>query len=176
MTDVAKLDLKGETHEFPVLHGSEGPSVFDIRKLYGATDMFTFDPGFKSTASCESGLTFIDGEEGVLLHRGYPIGQLAEHSNFMEVCYLLLNGDLPGQDELDKFSWTITRHTMLHEQLRQLSQWFPPRCASDGGDVRRGRRAERLLSRQHRYSRSTASHDFEPPPDREDADDRGLGL
>ncbi|MBH9538101.1 citrate synthase [Novosphingopyxis sp. YJ-S2-01] len=122
--DVAKLDLKGETQEFPVLHGTEGPSVFDIRSLYGKTDMFTFDPGFKSTASCESGLTFIDGEEGVLLHRGYPIGQLAEHSNFMEVCYLLLNGELPQSDELDKFSWTITRHTMLHEQLRQLFSGF----------------------------------------------------
>ena len=114
MNDIAKLDLKGETHEFPVLQGTEGPDVFDIRSLYGKSDMFTFDPGFKSTASCESGLTFIDGDEGVLLHRGYPIGQLAEHSNFMEVCYLLLNGELPDGKELEKFSWTISRHTILH--------------------------------------------------------------
>src|SRR5690606_40224148 len=87
------------------------------RKLYGQTGMFTYDPGFTSTASCESALTYIDGEAGVLLHRGYPIGQLAEHSSFMEVCYLLLNGELPDQAELDEFTHTITRHTMLHEQL-----------------------------------------------------------
>ena len=115
----ATLDLGGQTQEFPVLQGSVGPDVVDIRKLYGTTGKFTYDPGYKSTASCESALTYIDGEEGILLHRGYPIGQLAEHSNFMEVCYLLLNGELPQSDELDKFSWTITRHTMLHEQLRQ---------------------------------------------------------
>ncbi|MEL6530763.1 MAG: citrate/2-methylcitrate synthase, partial [Pseudomonadota bacterium] len=88
----AKLELGGETYEFPVLEGSTGPDVVDIRKLYGATGAFTFDPGYKSTASCESALTYIDGNEGVLLHRGYPIGQLAEHSSFMEVSYLLLNG------------------------------------------------------------------------------------
>jgi citrate synthase len=90
--------------EYPVLSGSVGPDVVDIRKLYGQTGMFTYDPGFTSTASCESALTYIDGDEGVLLHRGYPIGQLAEHSSFMEVCYLLLNGELPSQAELAEFS------------------------------------------------------------------------
>ena len=88
----AKLELGGETYEFPVLEGSTGPDVVDIRKLYGQTGAFTFDPGYKSTASCESALTYIDGQEGILLHRGYPIGQLAEHSSFMETAYLLLNG------------------------------------------------------------------------------------
>jgi len=98
--------------------------VVDIRKLYAQTGMFTYDPGFTSTASCESALTFIDGEEGVLLHRGYPIGQLAENSSFMEVSYLLLNGELPTADELDNFSHTITRHTMLHEQLATFYRGF----------------------------------------------------
>ena len=120
----AQLTAGGQDFDFPIMEGTCGPDVVDIRKLYGKTGMFTFDPGYKSTASCESALTFIDGEEGVLLHRGYPIGQLAEHSSFMEVAYLLLNGELPGGDELDNFTWTITRHTMLHEQLRSFYQGF----------------------------------------------------
>ena len=120
----AKLEFGGQTHDFPVLEGSTGPDVIDIRKLYGQTGAFTFDPGYKSTASCESALTYIDGDEGILLHRGYPIGQLAEHSSFMEVSYLLLNGELPSQDDLDDFTYTITRHTMLHDQLRQFYQGF----------------------------------------------------
>jgi citrate synthase len=110
--------------DYGVLSGSVGPDVVDIRKLYANTGMFTYDPGFTSTASCESGLTYIDGDEGVLLHRGYPIGQLAEQSNFMEVSYLLLNGELPNKEELDKFSYTITRHTMLHEQLATFYRGF----------------------------------------------------
>ena len=120
----ADLAVSGETYDFPTLEGTCGPDVIDIRKLYGKTGKFTFDPGYKSTASCESALTFIDGDEGVLLHRGYPIGQLAEHSSFMEVSYLLLNGELPSKDELDEFSTTITYHTMLHDQMRQFYQGF----------------------------------------------------
>ncbi|WP_324260253.1 citrate synthase [Altererythrobacter sp. H2] len=121
---LAKLELGGQTHEFPVLEGSVGPDVVDIRKMYAGTGAFTFDPGFTSTASCESALTYIDGEEGVLLHRGYPIGQLAEQSSFMEVSYLLLNGELPSADELSDFENTITRHTMLHEQLATFYRGF----------------------------------------------------
>jgi citrate synthase len=120
----AKLSVGGKDIVYPVVAGSVGPEVIDIRKLYADTGMFTFDPGFTSTAACESAITFIDGEEGVLLHRGYPIGQLAEHSSFMEVCYLLLNGELPGKSELENFSTTISRHTMLHDQLRQFYQGF----------------------------------------------------
>jgi citrate synthase len=120
----AKVQVGGNDLAYPVLSGSIGPDVIDIRKLYGQTGMFTYDPGFTSTASCESAITFIDGEEGVLLHRGYPIGQLAEHSSFMEVCYLLLNGELPTQDELGRFSFTISRHTMLHEQLATFYRGF----------------------------------------------------
>jgi citrate synthase len=120
----AKLALGDNSYEFPVVSGSVGPDVVDIRKLYGQSGAFTFDPGYKSTASCESALTYIDGNEGVLLHRGYPISQLAEHSSFMEVSYLLLNGELPSAEELNDFTYTITRHTMLHDQLRQFYQGF----------------------------------------------------
>ncbi len=92
MGDQAKLSAGGAEYDYPVLKGSVGPDVVDIRKLYGQTGLFTFDPGFTSTAACDSAQTYIDGDEGVLIHRGYPIGQLAEQSSFMEVCYLLLNG------------------------------------------------------------------------------------
>ena len=124
MSDTAKLEIPGKSLEYPVLSGSVGPQVIDIRKLYGQSGMFTYDPGFTSTASCHSALTYIDGDEGVLLHRGYPIGQLAEDSSFMEVSYLLLNGELPGKDELEKFSRTISRHTMVHEQLANFFRGF----------------------------------------------------
>ena len=124
MSDTAKLQVPGKDVEYPILTGSVGPDVVDIRKLYAQTGMFTYDPGFTSTASCESGLTYIDGDEGVLLHRGYPIGQLAEHSSFMEVAYLLLNHELPSKDELASFNNTITRHTMLHEQLATFYRGF----------------------------------------------------
>ena len=120
----ATVTLNGKEVSCPVRTGSVGPAVIDIRKLYAQTGAFTFDPGFTSTASCDSAITYIDGDEGVLLHRGYPIGQLAEHSSFMEVSYVLLNGDLPNKDALDKFSYTISRHTMLHEQLMQFYRGF----------------------------------------------------
>ena len=94
----ATLTVGDQNYELPLLEGSVGPDVVDIRKLYAQAKMFTYDPGYTSTASCESALTYIDGEEGVLLHRGYPIGQLAEHSSFMEVSYLMLNGELPSGD------------------------------------------------------------------------------
>ncbi len=120
----AKISVGGVDVEAPVRSGSIGPDVIDIRKLYAQTGAFTFDPGFTSTASCESAITYIDGDEGVLLHRGYPIGQLAEDSSFLEACYLLLNGELPAKAELDVFTRTITRHTMLHEQLMQFYRGF----------------------------------------------------
>ncbi|WP_188064269.1 citrate synthase [Sphingobium sp. KCTC 72723] len=120
----ATLTVGGETKDYAVMDGTVGPQVIDVRKLYANTGMFTYDPGFTSTASCESGLTYIDGDEGILLHRGYPIGQLAEESSFMEVCYLLLNGELPSADELADFTRTITRHTMVHEQLSAFFRGF----------------------------------------------------
>jgi citrate synthase len=120
----ATINIDGKTVECPVRKGSVGPDVIDIRKLYAQTGAFTFDPGFTSTASCDSALTYIDGDEGVLLHRGYPIGQLTEQSSFMEVSYLLLNGELPNKAALEKFTHTISRHTMLHEQLMQFYRGF----------------------------------------------------
>ena len=120
----ATLSDGTQTTTMPIRSGSIGPDVIDIRKLYAETGKFTYDPGFTSTASCDSALTYIDGDEGVLLHRGYPIGQLAEHSSFMEVSYLLLNGELPSADELAQFSRTITRHTMVHEQLSVFYRGF----------------------------------------------------
>ena len=125
MTDkTATLTTEGGNFAFPLLSGSVGPDVIDIRKLYGETGMFTYDPGFTSTGSCQSAITYIDGDEGILLHRGYPIDQLAEHSTFMEVAYLLLHGELPKKAELDNFSYTITRHTMVHEQLATFYRGF----------------------------------------------------
>jgi len=120
----ARLIAGNVEHTFPVLSGTVGPDVIDIRKLYAQTGMFTYDPGFTSTASCESALTYIDGDEGVLLHRGFSIEELSENSSFMEVSYLLLNGELPSSAELDEFSRTITRHTMLHEQLATFYRGF----------------------------------------------------
>src|SRR5213595_2696521 len=114
----------GKSLEFPVLPGTTGPEVIDIRPLYSKSGMFTYDPGFLSTASCTSSITYIDGDEGVLLYRGYPIEQLAVHCDFLEVCYLLLNGELPTQEQKDKFVWTVTRHTMVHEQLARLFSGF----------------------------------------------------
>jgi citrate synthase len=120
----ANIGFGGNGADYPVRSGSVGPDVIDIRKLYANTGAFTFDPGFTSTASCESAITYIDGDQGILLHRGYPIDQLAEQSSFMEVAYLLLNSELPTAAELDKFSYTITRHTMLHEQLSTFYRGF----------------------------------------------------
>ncbi|MEO7654145.1 MAG: citrate/2-methylcitrate synthase, partial [Sphingomicrobium sp.] len=125
MTDKSvAMNTPAGDFDYPLLEGSVGPSVVDIRNFYGQSGMFTFDPGFTSTASCESAITFIDGEEGVLLHRGYPIDQLARHSTFMEVAYLLLHGELPVGPELEQFTYTISRHTMLHEQLATFYRGF----------------------------------------------------
>ena len=114
----------GEQIELPVLDGSIGPSVVDIRKLYGATDMFTFDPGYGATGSCVSGLTYIDGDNGVLMHRGYAIEDLAEKSDFLELAYLLLEGELPSGEEKTTFANAMARHTMVHEQLSIFFRGF----------------------------------------------------
>lgn len=114
----------GAPVELSVLDGSIGPSVVDIRKLYGATDMFTFDPGYGATGSCVSGLTYIDGDNGVLMHRGYAIEDLAEKSDFLELAYLLLEGELPSAEEKATFDNAISRHTMVHEQLSIFFRGF----------------------------------------------------
>jgi citrate synthase len=110
----ASLTVGGNRHELPVRSGTLGPDVIDITTLYAETGHFTYDPGFTSTASCESKITFIDGDKGVLLYRGYPIDQLAEHGTFMEACYLLLYGELPNKEQYEAFCHLITRHTMVH--------------------------------------------------------------
>ncbi len=121
---VTLTDQNGGSTEFPVLEGSIGPEVIDIRKLYAETDRFTYDPGFTSTASCSSKITFIDGEEGILLHRGYSIEDLATKSDFLEVAYLILFGELPTGSERGKFVNGVTYHTMLHEQINFLFRGF----------------------------------------------------
>ena len=114
----------GDSCELPVISGSVGPDVIDIRKLYSQTGRFTFDPGYGATGSCLSGLTYIDGDQGILLHRGYPIEQLAGQSNFLEVAFLLLNGELPNQAEREEFVNAITHHTMVHEQISTFFRGF----------------------------------------------------
>src|SRR5579875_2211671 len=118
------LEGTNRSAQLPLLAGSVGPSVADIRKLYSELGIFTYDPGYGGTAACESKITYIDGDEGVLLYRGYPIEQLAEHSTFVEVAYLLLNGELPTQAELIEFDHGIRMHTMVHEQLRRFWDGF----------------------------------------------------
>ncbi len=110
--------------EFPIYKGSIGPDVVDIRKLYGSTGKFTYDPGFMSTAACNSSITYIDGDKGELLYRGYPIEQLAVNCDFLETCYLLLNGELPNAAQKQKFTDTVTRHTMVHEQMQFFFRGF----------------------------------------------------
>ncbi len=122
--ETARLDLPEGAVELPVLHGTMGPDVVDIRRLYADGGVFTFDPGFTSTASCESRITFIDGDKGILLYRGYPIEQLAEKSHHLEVAYLLLYGELPTAAELEDFEERITRHTMVHEQMHYFYRGF----------------------------------------------------
>lgn len=120
----ATFEIEGKTFEFPVLSGTHGPNVVDVKRLYGEAGVFTLDPGFTSTASCESQITFIDGEEGILLHRGYPIDQLANQSGYLEVCYLLLNGKLPNQSEFKTFAKEVTQHTLLHTQMDRFFDGF----------------------------------------------------
>ncbi|SEK17747.1 citrate synthase [Pacificibacter marinus] len=120
----ATLTLDGKSYELPVHSPTEGPDVVDIRKLYSEAGVFTYDPGFTSTAACDSAITYIDGGEGVLLHRGYPIGELAANSHYLEVCYLLLHGELPTAAQMETFESAITNHTMVHEQMHKFFSGF----------------------------------------------------
>ncbi|MBF6648676.1 citrate synthase [Methylobacter sp. BlB1] len=128
MTNQRRVTLVNEETqplcELPVLSGTTGPDVIDVQELYKQTGMFTYDPGYTSTASCSSKITYIDGEAGILLYRGYPIEQLAEQCTFLEVCYLLLNGELPNSDQLKQFENAITKHTMVHDQLTNFFKGF----------------------------------------------------
>ena len=143
--------------ELPAYRPTEGPDAIDIRKLYSDADVFTYDPDFTSTASCESNITFIDGDKGILLYRGYPIDQLAKQAHFLEVCYLLLYGELPNASQMTGIR---THHHLSHDGAR-TDQFpvprIPSRCASHGGDGRRGRRAVGILSRLRPTSRTSGS-------------------
>ena len=123
-TKMATLTIDGKSYDLPILSPTTGPDVIDIRKLYAQANVFTYDPGFTSTAACDSTITFIDGDEGVLLHRGYPIDQLAAKSHFLEVAFLLLYGSLPSAAELETFENHVTRHTMIHEQMHNFFRGF----------------------------------------------------
>ena len=123
-TKSATLTIDGQNYDLPIYSPTAGPDVVDIRKLYAQAGVFTYDPGFTSTASCDSTITYIDGDKGELLHRGYPIDQLASKSHYLEVCYLLLYGELPSAKQLETFETTITRHTMIHEQMHNFFRGF----------------------------------------------------
>src|ERR1700724_304602 len=124
-TKAATLNVGNESWSFPIYEGTIGPEVVDISKLYAATGRFTYDPGITSTASCESKITYIDGDEGILLYRGYPIEQLAENGDFLETCYLLLYGELPTKAQKEDFDSRVIHHTMVHEQMARFYQGFP---------------------------------------------------
>ncbi len=125
MTDSSKLSTpEGKSADLPMLQGTHGPAVADVRGLNKDTGIFTYDPGFASTASCKSAITFIDGDEGILLYRGYPIEQLAENSNYLECCYLLMKGELPTPAQSEEFNNTIKHHTMVHENIRDFINGF----------------------------------------------------
>ncbi len=119
-TATMSLNDGAQPIEFPVLSGTIGPDVVDIRTMFNKTGKITYAPGFLSTASCRSAITYIDGDAGVLLYRGYPIEQLAQQCDFLEVCYLLLSGELPNREQKEQFVTTVTRHTMVHDQLNNF--------------------------------------------------------
>ena len=153
----ATLAVGQKSVELPIRKGTVGPSVIDIGKLYAQTGMFTYDPGFTSTASTESQITYIDGDEGVLLYRGYPIDELAEHGDFLETCYLLLYGELPTAAQKADFDYRVTRHTMVHEQMNRFFNGFRRDAHPMAVMVGLRRRARRLLSRLDRHHRSVAA-------------------
>ena len=171
-----KFVVGDKESSFPIYEGTIGPSVIDIGKFYAETGMFTYDPGYTSTGSCESKITYIDGDEGILLYRGYPIEQLAEHGDFLETCYLLLYGELPTAAQKTDFDNRVTRHTMVHEQMSRFYQGFRrdahPMAVMTGC-------VGALSAFYHdfdRYFRSDPAHDRLDPHDRENADDRRNGL
>ena len=129
MSEIAKIELGGTSYELPVIEGTENEKGIDISKLRGATGGYiTIDPGFKNTGSTKSAITYLDGENGILRYRGYPIEQLAEKATFLEVSYLLIYGDLPNSEELTSFTESITNHTLVHEDMKQFFEAYPPKA------------------------------------------------
>ena len=173
---VTLKDTAGKDHEMAVISGSVGPKVIDIRKLYGDTGCFTYDPGFTSTASCESKITYIDGEEGILLYRGYPIEQLAERQRFPRSRVPLELRGAADRSGKDGFRSRYQAPYAGARAVDRLLPRLPPRCASHGDHVRRRRRPVGLLPRLDRHFGSRAAARRLPPHDREDADHRGDDL
>jgi|TARA_R110000737_G_scaffold352891_1_gene400879 citrate synthase len=128
MSEIAKFELNGKVYEFPVIEGTENEKAIDISKLRGESGYITLDPGFKNTGSTKSAITFLDGEEGILRYRGYPIEQLAEQATFMEVAYLLIYGELPAEEQLTNFRNSITKHTLVHEDMKQFFEAYPAKA------------------------------------------------
>ncbi|MCB0410124.1 MAG: citrate (Si)-synthase, partial [Flavobacteriales bacterium] len=120
MSEIAKLELNGKVYEFPVIEGTENEKAIDITKLRGATGYITMDPGYKNSGACTSAITFLDGEEGILRYRGYSIEDLAGKATFLEVCYLLVFGDLPTKAELEKFENNIRKYTLVNEEMKDI--------------------------------------------------------
>lgn len=128
MSETAKIEIKGQSYELPLVTGTENEIGIDVKTLRAATGAITLDPGFKNTGSTKSAITFLDGEKGILRYRGYPIEQLAEKADFLEVAYLLIYGELPTQQELDHFTNSITKHTLVHEDMKQFFEAYPPKA------------------------------------------------
>jgi citrate synthase len=128
MSETAKIEIKGQSYEFPLVTGTENEVGIDVKTLRAATGAITLDPGFKNTGSTKSAITYLDGENGILRYRGYPIEQLAEKAQFLEVAYLLIYGELPSKTELDSFKNSITKHTLVHEDMKQFFEAYPPKA------------------------------------------------
>jgi len=128
MSETAKIEIGGKTFELPVITGTENEKAIDIKKLRGTTGYITIDPGFKNTGSTTSAITYLDGENGILRYRGYPIEQLAEKATFLEVAFLLIYGELPTETELAKFKKSITNHTLVHEDMKQFFEAYPSKA------------------------------------------------
>ena len=175
-TKDASFSAGDKTVSLPIIEGTIGPAVADIRKLYADTGMFTYDPGFTSTASCESKITYIDGDEGVLLYRGYPIDQLAEHGDFLETCYLLLYGELPTATQKADFDYRITRHTMVHEQMARFFQGFRRDAHPMAVMVASVGALSAFYHDSTEYRRSGRAHGRLDAHDRQAADAGGDGL
>ena len=174
-SQTAELRLGDKTIELPVVVGSEGEHAIDITRLRAETGYITLDPGYANTGSCQSSITFIDGEAGILRYRGIPIEELAEHSSFLEVAHLLIHGHLPNAAEKEAFETPIQRHTMIHEDFRYFFRALP-KDAHPGRLRRDDRRARDLLPRLPRPPRSAPGRGVRPPTPREAPDPRGIRL
>ena len=172
----ATLTVGNKTYDFPILSGTVGPDVIDIAKLYAQAGMFTYDPGFTSTGSCQSKITYIDGDAGVLEYRGYPIEQLAEKGDFLETCYLLLYGELPTPAQKKDFDHRVIHHTMVHEQMARFFQGFRRDAHPMAIMVAAVGALAAFYHDSHRHQRSEAAHDRLDAHDREGADAGRDGL